>query len=134
MYSSAQRLECFWQGSQLRLDYGVVGDLLNTAARVESLTKSYAVRLSVTRDAYAKLTSPPPSHLLDHVVVKGKNLSIEILEVSDSSSKQNFEEIAQRYSEAFTRSARHGGKAGATAYYPKILRFLPDLLNYYQRI
>jgi hypothetical protein len=56
----------------------------------------------VTRDAYSKMTSPPPSRLLDHVVVKGKNLPIEILEVSDSCSKPNFEEIAQNYSEAFT--------------------------------
>jgi hypothetical protein len=36
-------------------------------------------------------------------VVKGKTLPVEILEVSDSCSKPNFEKIAQDYSEAFTR-------------------------------
>jgi adenylate cyclase len=94
------------KGSRLRLDYGVVGDLVNTAARVESLTKYYGVRMLVTRDAYAKMTSPPPSRLLDQVVVKGKTLPIEILEVSDSCGKPNFEKIAQDYLEAFTRYRR----------------------------
>ena len=89
------------KGSRLRLDYGIVGDLANTAARVESLTKYYGVRMLVTRDTYAKLTNPPPSRVLDYVVVKGKNVPIEILEVALSSAKSNFEEIAQKYAEAF---------------------------------
>ena len=33
------------KGSAQRLDYGLVGDPLNTAARVESLTKMYGVSL-----------------------------------------------------------------------------------------
>jgi adenylate cyclase len=89
------------KGSQLRMDYGIVGDLANTAARVESLTKYYGVRMLVTRDAYAKLTNPPPARLIDCVVVKGKNVPIEILEVRQTFDKSNFEEIAQKYAEAF---------------------------------
>ncbi len=89
------------KGSRLRLDYGVVGDLVNTAARIESLTKYYGVRMLVTRDTFAKLTDPPPSRLLDHVLVKGKNVPVEIFEVNHTSKGSRFEEIAQKYAEAF---------------------------------
>jgi adenylate cyclase len=89
------------KGSRLRMDYGIVGDLANTAARVESLTKYYGVRMLVTRDAYAKLTSPPPARVLDCVIVKGKNVPIEILEVRQTLDKSSFEEIAKKYEEAF---------------------------------
>ncbi len=34
------------KGSAQRLDYGLVGDLINSAARVESLTKHYGVLIS----------------------------------------------------------------------------------------
>jgi adenylate cyclase len=89
------------KGSRLRLDYGVVGDLVNTAARVESLTKYYGVQMLVTRDTFEKLTDVPPSRLLDCVIVKGKNAPIELLEVSFSKEKSNFHELAQKYTEAF---------------------------------
>jgi adenylate cyclase len=91
------------KGSRLRLDYGVVGDLVNTAARVESLTKYYGVRMLVTRDTYSQLKNPPLSRSLDYVFVKGKKLPIEILEVSFLPAKPNFLEIAEKYAEAFAK-------------------------------
>ncbi|MBV9106954.1 MAG: adenylate/guanylate cyclase domain-containing protein [Verrucomicrobia bacterium] len=91
------------KGSRLRLDYGVVGDLVNTAARIESLTKYYGVRVLVTRDTYAKLAHPPPARMLDCVAVKGKNVPTEILEVSHAPGKSNFHEVAKKYGEAFAR-------------------------------
>jgi adenylate cyclase len=45
------------KGSALRLDYGLVGDTVNEAARVEALTKYYGVRLLVTRDALAQFSA-----------------------------------------------------------------------------
>src|SRR5271166_2266546 len=89
------------KGSSLRMDYGVVGDLVNTAARVESLTKYYRVRMLVTRDTFCKITAPPRFRLLDHVIVKGKSAPIEILEIEYPPSKPDFHRIAQIYAEAF---------------------------------
>jgi adenylate cyclase len=47
------------KGSAQRLDYGLVGDLINSAARVESLTKHYGVLFLVTREAHEKLSLRP---------------------------------------------------------------------------
>jgi adenylate cyclase len=89
------------KGSAQRLDYGLVGDLINSAARVESLTKHYGVLFLITREAYAKLSAPPLTRLVDKVLVKGKTLPLELLEVRHPFSPNNFEEIARRYNAAF---------------------------------
>ena len=89
------------KGSAQRLDYGLVGDLINSAARVESLTKHYGVLFLITREAYGKLSTPPLTRLVDKVVVKGKTLPLELLEVKHSFSPANFEEIARQYASAF---------------------------------
>jgi adenylate cyclase len=89
------------KGSAQRLDYGLVGDLINSAARVESLTKYYGVLFLITREAYTKLSEPPPARLVDKVVVKGKTLPLELLEVRHPFSPANFEGIARLYDLAF---------------------------------
>ena len=91
------------KGSAQRLDYGLVGDLINAAARVESLTKHYGVLFLITREAYAKLSNPPFVRVIDKARVKGKTVALELLEVRHPYSPQNFEEIVTRYNAAFTR-------------------------------
>ena len=89
------------KGSAQRLDYGLVGDLINAAARVESLTKHYGVLFLITREAYAKLSDPPLTRLADKVLVKGKTRPLELLEVKHTFSPSNFDEIVRRYNAAF---------------------------------
>jgi adenylate cyclase len=91
------------KGSAQRLDYGLVGDLINAAARVESLTKYYGVLFLITREAYLKLSDPPMVRVIDNAVVKGKSIPLELLEVKHSHSPGNFEEILKGYNFAFGR-------------------------------
>ena len=94
------------KGSAQRLDYGLVGDLVNSAARVESLTKHYGVLFLITREAYAKLSVPPLMRLVDKVLAKGKTHPLELLDVRHPFSPDRFEEIAERYNSAFSDYGR----------------------------
>jgi class 3 adenylate cyclase/CHASE2 domain-containing sensor protein len=89
------------KGSAQRLDYGIVGDLINAAARVESLTKHYGVLLLVTRETYARLSDPPVARVIDKVIVLGKSVPLELLELRHPFSQPNFAEIATQYNDAF---------------------------------
>src|SRR5256714_9646109 len=94
------------KGSAQRLDYGLVGDLINAAARVESLTKYYGVLFLITREAYAKLSRPPAVRVMDKVVVKGKTTPLELLEVKHPHSPDHFDETLERYDAAFIQYER----------------------------
>jgi adenylate cyclase len=94
------------KGSAQRLDYGLVGDLINAAARVESLTKYYGVLFLLTREAYARLSDPPKVRLIDKAIVKGKSTPLELFEVKHSHSPEHFDEMLERYNAAFVEYER----------------------------
>ena len=89
------------KGSALRLDYGLVGDTVNEAARVESLTKFYGVRMIVTRDTFAQFKNQGTRRLLDRVIVKGKSEPVELYECENPCTPTNYADICQRYKAAY---------------------------------
>ena len=89
------------KGSALRLDYGLVGDTVNEAARVEALTKYYGARMLVTRDAFAQFSVQGLHRLIDRVIVKGKSEPVELFECENPCTPPNFAEICARYKQAF---------------------------------
>ena len=89
------------KGSALRLDYGLVGDTVNEAARVESLTKLYGVRMLVTRETFAQFKSQGARRLVDRVVVKGKTGPVELYECDNPCAPAKFAELCGRYKAAY---------------------------------
>lgn len=88
------------KGSARRLDYGLVGDTVNEAARVEALTKLYGVTLLITRDTFAQFTTQGVRRLVDRVIVKGKTEPVELFEAEHPLSPPNYAELCRRYKEA----------------------------------
>jgi adenylate cyclase len=89
------------KGSALRLDYGLVGDTVNEAARIEALTKYYGVKLLISRDAFAQLSQQGARRLLDRVIVKGKTEPVELYECENPCTPTNYRELCRSYKTAY---------------------------------
>ncbi|UGQ48285.1 GAF domain-containing protein [Massilia endophytica] len=70
-------------GSKKRMDYTIIGDGVNLAARLESACKQYGARILISEFTYRALRGTYRMRELDIVVVQGKTKPVSIYEVLD---------------------------------------------------
>ena len=68
-------------GQDNSIEYGVVGDAVNLAARVEALTREMQVTILVSREISAQLGPSFTLGCTATMVVKGKSQPVEVVEV-----------------------------------------------------
>jgi adenylate cyclase len=107
------------KGSALRLDYGLVGDTVNEAARIEALTKDYGARLLISGDTFAHLDLPANHRLVDRVIVKGKTEPVELFECENPCTPPNYSDLCHRYKTAYAEYAA-GRFSDAKALFEKL--------------
>jgi len=77
-------------GSENRLGAGVVSDTVNTASRMEGLTKHYGVSVLISGASFNRLEDPEQYHYryLGKVQVKGKLKVLDVYEFFDGDAEQ----------------------------------------------
>ncbi len=82
-------------GSPKRMDYTMIGDGVNLAARLESACKQYAAKLLISEYTYAKLKATYRVRDIDEVIVKGKTKPVKVFEVLDFHTDESFPNLME---------------------------------------
>ncbi|RZT10909.1 adenylate cyclase [Duganella sp. CF402] len=77
-------------GSKKRMDYTIIGDGVNLAARLESACKQYGARILISEFTYRALRGTYRTREVDIVVVKGKTKPVSIYEVLDYHTEDSY--------------------------------------------
>lgn len=80
-------------GDKTRRDAATISDTVNTAARMEGLTKSFGVKILITGESYQNLINKTKYHFryLGKVSVKGKEKSLDAWECMDADSPEEIQ-------------------------------------------
>jgi adenylate cyclase len=82
-------------GSPKRMDYTIIGDGVNLAARLESACKQYNANILVSENTYKLLKGTYKVRHIDDVIVKGKTKPAAVYEVLDFHTKKSFPNLME---------------------------------------
>ncbi len=117
-------------GEGQRLEGTAISDTVNTAARIESMTKYYGVQLMVSESTLTGLDNQEHYHIrfLDEIRMKGKTQSVNVYEVYDADSnaiKAKKDAIKDDYFKGYQHYKR-GEYKKALVLFNRCLNQLPD--------
>jgi len=85
-------------GSPKRMDYTMIGDGVNLAARLESACKEYSAKILLSELTYKHLRGTYRIREVDKVVVKGKTEPVLVFEVLDHYTEDTFPNLMESVS------------------------------------
>ena len=110
-------------GSHKRMDYTIIGDGVNLAARLESATKQYGAHILISEFTRKELRGTYRMRELDLVIVKGKTQPVAIYEVMDYHTPETYPNLSDamgHFRDALGKY-RLGDFSGASALFAKVL-------------
>ena len=115
-------------GSPKRMDYTVIGDGVNLAARIESACKQYGAHILISEFTYKAVKATYRTRPVDYVIVKGKTEPVgvyEVLDFHDDDSYPNLVEALGLFNDGY-RSWNIGKWDQAIKLFNSVLKINPN--------